>query len=91
MKRPTQPVLMVGDVARFKPNLVVIHLYEWALQRGHGMNELASLPFSDEDRTQFAQLIGCGAGDLSYFNRSVLAKADAEAAKLLAKRKGRAR
>lgn len=38
---------------------------------GISLNDLAGLTFTQEDQTQFAQLIGyslSGAGDLSYFD-----------------------
>lgn len=66
---PMQPVEIVGGVARFKKNAMVDHLYEWAVARGMGMNEMAAIGFSTEDWMQFAQLIGysvSGYGDLSY-------------------------
>lgn len=53
-------------VLRFKANAIVRYLLDFG---GIDMNKLAVLPFSDEDRQQFAQLIGYslgGYGDLSY-------------------------
>ena len=87
-KHPMQPVVLDDHgVARFKANAIVRYLSDLCQLRGVcSMNELAILPFSDEDRTQFAQLIGysvSGAGDLSYFDPAVLAKADTEVEKLL--------
>lgn len=69
---PMQPVVRMDDgVHRFKPNAIVQHL----LDKGTvDLNAIARLPFSREDRTQFAQLIGysvSGAGDLSYFDDAV--------------------
>lgn len=67
---PVQP--LIDDphgVRRFKLNAIVQRLMEFARQRGCGMNELAEMQFSDEDRVQFAQLIGYslqGFGELSY-------------------------
>jgi hypothetical protein len=53
-------------VLRFKANAIVRFL----LDAGpYDMNTLAMMPFTDEDRRQFAQLIGysvSGYGDLSY-------------------------
>lgn len=53
-------------VLRFKKN----HIVEFLLDAGpNDMNSLARLPFSQEDREQFAQLIGyslSGFGELSY-------------------------
>jgi hypothetical protein len=63
---PTQPlVLDPNKIVRFKENAIVRYL----LDRYSSMNELACLEFSDEDRTQFAQLIGYsfnGFMELSY-------------------------
>lgn len=64
---PPQPLIRAKDgVVRFKENAIVRFL----LDAGpFDMNQLALMPFSDEDRAQFAQLIGYslgGFGDLSY-------------------------
>lgn len=66
-KHPMQPVVLDEDGRpRFKKNAIVRHLLD------HGkidLNQIAELPFSDEDRSQLAQLIGystSGFGDLSY-------------------------
>lgn len=64
---PFQPLVKDSDgVVRFKANAIVRYL----LNAGpFDMNKLARLPFSVEDREQFAQLIGysmCGFGELSY-------------------------
>lgn len=70
MKNPMQPIIRGGDgVLRFKENAIISHLLEWAQQRGHGLNGIAMMEFSNDDREQFAQLIGyslSGYGDLSY-------------------------
>ena len=90
MKHPMQPVQYVDDVIRFKENAIVRFLQEFATQRGRDLDSLATMPFTKDDWTQFMQLLGysiSGAGDLSYFDRKVLAQADAEAAKLFKKRK----
>lgn len=62
---------MRNGVVRFQENAIVRYLLEHG---GLDMNKLATLPFNDEDRRQFAQLIGysqSGYGDLSYVdNRS---------------------
>jgi hypothetical protein len=77
-KHPMQPVARdAHGVVRFKPNAIVQHLLDHG---GFDMNSLAMLPFSDEDHTQFAQLIGysvSGFGDLDYVPRDVVAAADA--------------
>lgn len=66
-QHPMQPVVIdASGVARFKENAIV----RWLLEAGpFDMNILAVTPFSDEDRRQFAQLIGYsvdGYGSLSY-------------------------
>jgi hypothetical protein len=66
---PMQPLVDVNGVTRFKKNGLVDALYEHGVKTGLGLNELHCMKFSDEDRMQFAQLIGCslsGYGDLSY-------------------------
>lgn len=69
-KHPHQPLIKVGGVERFKANAIVQHLLHLCEhQKIADMNYLAMLPFSDEDRVQFAQLIGysaCGFSELSY-------------------------
>lgn len=67
LPHPMQPVGLDGrGVARFKPNAIVQYLLD---SGPFDMNQLARLPFSAEDRMQFAQLIGysvCGYGELHY-------------------------
>jgi len=61
-----QPIVLEGSVLRFKPNPIVVYLLA---NSGLDMNHLAECDFSDEDRMQFAQLIGyscSGFSDLSY-------------------------
>lgn len=90
LKHPMQPVGLDGrgghsgrGVMRFKPNAIV----QFLLDNGpFDMNALARLPFSAEDRMQFAQLIGysvCGYGDLSYVSDESCDEADAAAARAL--------
>ncbi len=74
---PIQP-LTTDDhgVIRFKSNAIVRHLLDHG---GLDMNHLAVLPFSREDREQFAQLIGyshSGAHDLGYMSSEVLSAAE---------------
>lgn len=66
-KHPMQPLIKDKEgVIRFKKNAII----DWMFQSGKlDLNEIAVLPFSDEDRTQLAQLLGysiCGFSDLSY-------------------------
>ncbi len=54
---------------RFKENKIVSHLLSVATRHGAGLNDLAVMDFTREDREQFAQLIGYSASgfcDLSY-------------------------
>jgi len=64
---PMQPIVVVGGVTRFKANAIVIHLLQ--THPTCDMNKLAGMDFTDEDRMQFAQLIGYSVGgyaELSY-------------------------
>lgn len=68
-KHPIQPLVVSdGGVIRFKANKIVQYLLD---NGGIDLNQLACMDFSQEDREQFAQLIGyshSGAADLSYFS-----------------------
>ena len=82
MKHPVQPLKKDNDgVLRFKKNNIVRFL----LDAGpFDLNKLALMPFSDEDREQFAQLIGyslSGFGDLDYVSDETYDKAVAEGEK----------
>lgn len=83
---PMQPIVLAdNDVIRFKANKIVRFLLDWASQRGIDMNTLAIMPFSQEDRAQFAQLIGysvSGYGELQY--AIGVEEADGKAEELLA-------
>lgn len=65
--QPLQPLIRDAmGCDRFKENQIVSHLLKHG---GIDMNALACMPFSVEDREQFAQLIGYsldGFGELSY-------------------------
>lgn len=69
-------------VIRFRENAIVRYL----LDAGpFDMNALALMPFSDEDREQFAQLIGYsvdGFADLSYADTETVLYADKLASEL---------
>jgi len=77
MKHPIQPLeLDEHGVLRFKGNALVRHLLD---NGGIDMNDLAVTQFPQEDREQFAQLIGysqCGFGDLSYVSDEAYETAD---------------
>ena len=72
MKHPIQPLYTdEHGTLRFKANAIVRYLLD---NGGIDLNALAELDFSDDDRMQFAQLIGyslCGFGDLSYTSDDV--------------------
>lgn len=67
----SQPIIAdAAGVKRFKANAIVDYLHQHG---GIDMNKLAVLDFSDDDRCQFAQLIGysvSGYEDLSYVQRA---------------------
>ncbi len=70
-KNPMQPFVDRGNVIRFKQNAIVRHLLD---NGGIDLNQIAMLPFSQDDRVQFAQLIGyslCGFHELSDVPDSV--------------------
>lgn len=83
---PMQPIIRTNDgVVRFQRNAIVRALLDFSSLRGFDMNTIAMLPFSQEDRCQFAQLIGhsiCGYHELSYVSDEHAAAASAEAKKL---------
>lgn len=68
-KHPMQPLIRDDSksrAVRFKPNKIVRYLLD---NGGVDMNALFSLPFAQEDRVQFAQLIGyslCGFHELNF-------------------------
>lgn len=71
-KHPIQPLEVdAHGVIRFKANAVVRYLLD---KGGLNMNDIAMQDFSQEDREQFAQLIGyshSGSGDLGYVSNEV--------------------
>lgn len=84
MNHPRQPIEKdQNGVLRFKSNAIVRALLDTGKLN---MNDLAVLPFSVEDRCQFAQLIGysvSGYGDLSYVSAEEADAADFAAAGVL--------
>jgi hypothetical protein len=65
-KYPMQPIVEVDGIIRFKENAIVSFLLD---NGGIDMNKISALGFSQEDRVQFAQLIGyslSGFHELSY-------------------------
>lgn len=80
---PLQPLVRdPSGVIRFRENAIVRYLLEASKQgRRCDLNALAILPFTQEDREQFAQLIGyslSGFGDLSYVSKGTYARAEAQ-------------
>lgn len=76
MKHPIQPLEKdSNNILRFKQNAIARFL----LDAGpFDLNQLASRPFSQEDREQFAQLIGyslAGFSELSYVSNETYDKA----------------
>lgn len=75
---PVQPLILDDGIIRFKRNAIVRYL----LDAGpFNLNQLALMPFTDEDREQFAQLIGyslSGFGELSYVSGETYARAEAQ-------------
>lgn len=59
-RHPMQPIEIADGVARFRPNSVVQRLLE---SSPYSLDELEYLHFSDEDREQFAQLLGIPVAD----------------------------
>lgn len=85
--RPMQKIVWAGDVILFRENAIVLMLLD---EGPFDMNQIARGNFSQEDREQFAQLIGysvSGAGDLSYMSAATISRADIEAEKLFKKGK----
>jgi hypothetical protein len=77
MKHPIQPLKTdKHSTVRFKENAIVRHLLD---NGGIDMNALAVIDFSQEDREQFAQLIGyslSGFGELSYVSNETYETAE---------------
>lgn len=76
-KHPLQPLEINEDgILRFKKNAIVRFL----LDAGpFDMNSIACIPFSQEDREQFVQLIGYsldGFGELSYIRDEIYKQAE---------------
>ncbi|MFH1623601.1 MAG: hypothetical protein ABID54_00405 [Pseudomonadota bacterium] len=75
--RPIQPVFTDDEgIARFKENAIVRFL----LNAGsYDLNQIVNMPFSDEDREQFAMLIGyslSGFSELPYVSEEVYERAE---------------
>lgn len=86
---PMQPlVLDLDGVLRFKANVIVRFLLDAG---SFDMDKLALMNFKDEDREQFAQLIGyslSGFGELSYVSDGAYKRAERAAGDVLARGEG---
>lgn len=80
MKHPMQTLEKdEHGVLRFRANAIVEHLLKVGRKNGCGLNEIACMQFSIDDRRQFAQLIGyslCGYGELGYVDDDTYAVAE---------------
>lgn len=81
-RHPMQPLIRTQEgTVRFKQNAIVRHLLD---KGGIDMNMLARMDFTQDDRQQFAQLIGyslSGFHELSYVSDVVAKQASEEARK----------
>lgn len=81
-KLPVQPIIVDDHgTLRFRANSIVSFLLD---DGPNDMNRLARIHFSDEDRQQFAQLIGyslSGYGELSYVTDKAFKRAERKAPK----------
>ncbi len=83
---PMQPLVMAGNVLRFKENRIVSALLDVAGEHGLDLNAIACMDFEPWERQQLSQLIGysvSGYGELSYVDDEALAKADKAAEKFI--------
>lgn len=73
LEHPNQPLgLDKHGVLRFKSNAIVKEVLDFASSKGFDMNTIAAHVHSDDDRRQFAQLIGYslnGYSELSYVSQ----------------------
>lgn len=69
MKNPIQPLVNEDGILRFKRNEIVRYLLD--SHPNCDMNSLAALDFSDDDRQQFAQLLGYSLGGYAELTRYV--------------------
>ena len=68
MKEQIMPIQPIVD-GRFVENKIVSKLLDMCQEAGYGLNQIAVENFTNEERMQFAQLIGyslSGFADLSY-------------------------
>jgi len=83
MKNPMQPLAKDEDgTMRFKENAITRALLDHGRKTGLDLNEIAMMDFTQDDRCQFAQLIGyslSGYHELSYVSDEHAAEASAAA------------
>jgi len=86
-KQPNQPLVRdAHGTVRFQENAIVRYILDAG---GIDMNGIALMPFSREDREQFAQLIGysvCGFGELPYVSDDAWDRAKRAERRLLRER-----
>lgn len=87
---PMQPIVIdpIGT-PRFKENKIVSHMLTISTASLHDMNRIMAGDFTDEDKMQFAQLLGysvSGYGGLSYASDESVETADLIAASLMEKK-----
>ena len=78
LKHPDQPLgLDEEGIIRFKPNAIIGYLFQSGKE--FDLNDLACIPFPDEDRVQLAQLLGYtlgGFSELSYVSDEAYKRVD---------------
>lgn len=86
---PMQPIVVAEDGRiRFKKNQIVDDLYELHKIHKLDLNEMARRNYSQEDRNQFAQLIGYSVGGWGTLSYAIdVEKADAIADGIIAQAK----
>lgn len=58
LKNPMQPIVAGDDRPRFKANAIVRALLNHSRRTGLDLDRIADMEFTQDDRRQFAQLIG---------------------------------
>ena len=86
MANPMQPLAEdKHGTMRFKENAIVMALLDHGRRTSLGLNEIAGMDFTQDDRCQLAQLIGyslSGYHELSYVSDEHAAEASAAAKKI---------
>ena len=82
-EHPTQPLVLVNGVVRFKGNKIVERLFE---ERVIDLNKIVGWDLPAEDFEQFWQLLGysvSGYGELSFIRPETVERADKAADEML--------